>query len=220
MGYDAQVIPLHSYTVGDVRSKLLILLGAVGLVLLIACANILNLLLGKAAGRRREIAVRAAIGAGRWRIVRQLLTESVLLALGGGALGLAIGFQGLALLKILLPANTPRLADVAMNWRVLVFTAGLAILTGVLFGVAPALSASRLDLEQELKANSGRTGAGRGQRMLSSALVAAEVALAVVVVMGACGLDRLSLPGWMRELLQRAGAAGLSASRSGSRGRR
>jgi predicted permease len=189
-GYDAQVISLASYTVGDVRSKLLILLGAVGLVLLIACANVVNLLLGKAAGRRREIAIRAALGAGRWRILRQLLTESVLLALGGGAMGLVMAFQGIGFLRILLPANTPRLTNVAMDWRVLIFTATLAILTGVLFGLAPALSASRLNLEQQLKASAERTGVGRRQRLLSSALVVTEVALAVVVVVGAGLLAR------------------------------
>jgi predicted permease len=189
-GHDAQVIPLVSYTVSDVRSKLLILLGAVGLVLLIACANVVNLVLGKTAGRRREIAVRAALGADRSRIVWQLLTESVLLALGGGAVGLAIGFKGTAFLKMLLPANTPRLASVAIDWRVLIFTASLVILTGVVFGLAPALTASRLNLEQELKANAERTGVGTRQRLVSSALVVTEVALAVVVVVGAGLLAR------------------------------
>jgi predicted permease len=184
-GYDAQVIPLASYTVGDLRSKLLILLGAVGLVLLIACANLVNLFLGKAAGRRREIAIRATLGAGRSRIVRQLLTESVLLTLAGGAVGLAMALQGIAFLRMLLPGNTPRLASVAIDSRVLIFTASLTVLTGMVFGLAPALSASRLDVEQELKANVERTGVARGQRFLSSALVVTEVALAVVVVVGA-----------------------------------
>jgi putative ABC transport system permease protein len=189
-GYDAQVIPLANYTIGDVRSKLLILLGAVGLVLLIACANVVNLLLGKAARRRREVAVRAALGAGRWRIVRQLLTESLLLSAAGGLAGLAVAFQGVALLRTLLPVNTPRFGRVAIDSHVLVFVAGLAILTGILFGLVPALSASRVDLEQQLRANGERTGVERGQRLLSSALVVTEVALAVVVVVGAGLLAR------------------------------
>jgi predicted permease len=189
-GYDAQVISLANYTVGDVRSKLLILLGAVSLILLIACANVVNLLLGKAAGRRREVAVRAALGAGRWRIVRQLLTESLLLSAAGGLTGLAIAFQGVAFLRILLPARTPRLERVVIDSHVLVFRAGLAILTGLLFGLLPAFSASRVSLERQLKANAGRTGVERGQRLLSSALVVTEVSLAVVVVVGAGLLAR------------------------------
>jgi predicted lysophospholipase L1 biosynthesis ABC-type transport system permease subunit len=124
-GYDAQVVPLANYAVGDVRSKLLILLGAVGLILLIACANVVNLLLGKAAGRRREVAVRAALGAGRWRIVRQLLTQSLLLSATGGLTGLAVAFQGVAFLRILLPASTPRLGKVAIDSHVLIFTGAL-----------------------------------------------------------------------------------------------
>jgi putative ABC transport system permease protein len=189
-GHDAQVIPLAIYTVGDFRTKLLILFGAVALVLLIACANVMNLLLGKAAGRRREIAVRTALGAGRWRLVRQLLTESVLQALGGGALGMALAFLGIVILKIALPAYTPRLADAAIDWHVLIFTLALTLSTGLLFGVAPGLSASRLETEGELRANSERTGVGRGQRILSSMLVVAEIALAVVVVVGAGLLAR------------------------------
>ena len=136
---DISVVELRNGTVADVRSRLFLLLGAVGLILLIACVNVANLALSCAATRENEIAVRTAMGAERSRVVRQLLTESVLLAFLGGVLGIILATQGLHLLKATLPADTLRLADAHIDWRVLGFTGGLAVLTGLLFGLAPAL---------------------------------------------------------------------------------
>ena len=178
------VISLQESDVGDTRATLLILLGAIFLVLLIACANIANLLLSRGATRQREMAVRAALGAGRWRICRQLLAESVILAICGGALGFLLAVNGVAWLKVLLPANTPRLAAVSIDWRVLAFTAAVALLTGLIFGFAPALHASRIDLNESLK-NGGRLSAAAQSRRLRSILAIAEIAVAVVLVIGA-----------------------------------
>ncbi len=181
---DVSVVPLQNGMVADVRARLLLLLGAVALVLLIACANVANLTLSRAATREREIAVRSAMGAGRQRIARQLLTESLLLASLGGLLGLLLAAKGLALLKALLPADTPRLADVEMDWRVLAFTGGLAILTGFVFGLAPALHSSSAALTEALKSG-GRGGAPAVSRRLRSGLVVAQVAFAVLLVIAA-----------------------------------
>src|SRR5579863_422921 len=145
------VIPLDKSLVGEVRTKLLLLLGAASLVLLIACANVANLLLARATARQKEMSVRAALGAGRWRIYRQLLTEGLILAVSGGALGTLAALNGLAWLKAILPPDTPRLATVRIDWRVLAFTAGIAILTGLIFGIMPALHASRTNLTGSLK---------------------------------------------------------------------
>jgi putative ABC transport system permease protein len=182
------VEPLQNDMVAGARLRLLMLLGAVALVLLIACANVANLTLARSAGRSREIAVRSALGAGRRRIVRQLVTESVLLASLGGALGILLATQGLKLLQATLPADTPRLLEVQIDWRVLAFTGGLAILTGIAFGVVPALQGSRAALGETLK--TGRGSAAPVSNRLRSALVIAEVAMAVWLVIGATLLIR------------------------------
>jgi predicted permease len=181
---DVGVVPLQDGMVADIRVRLLLLLAAVGLVLLIACTNVANLALSRAATREKEVGIRAAMGAGRRRIIRQLLTESVLLASLGGVLGLAFAAEGLSLLKSLLPADTPRLMDVHMDWRVLAFTGGLAILTGILVGLAPALHISRGALVESLKSG-GRGTAVSVSHRLRSGLVVGEIGLAVLLVIAA-----------------------------------
>ncbi len=181
---NASVVSLRDGMVGDVRARLLILLGAVALVLLIACSNVANLTLSRAATREKEISIRAALGAGRHRITRQLLTESVLQALFGGLLGLAFAYEGLVLLKAVLPADTPRLNEAHIDWRVLVFTGTLATLTGLVFGLAPALHSARAALTEALK--SGGRGAGVSvSQSLRSSLAIAQVAFAVLLVIAA-----------------------------------
>jgi len=183
------VVELQDGMVADVRARLLILLGAVALILMIACANVANLALSRAATREKEVAIRSAMGAGRQRIVRQLLTESVLVALLGGLLGLVLATKGLALLKTLLPAEMPRLAEVQMDWRVLAFTGVLAILTGFLFGLGPALHSSWGALTEALNASARGGGISVSQR-LRRGLAIAEVAFAVLLVVAAGLLTR------------------------------
>jgi putative ABC transport system permease protein len=181
---DVTVVSLRQGMVSDERVRMLILLAAVALVLLIACANVANLMLSRAATRQREFAIRSVLGAGRQRMIRQLLTESSLIALIGGALGLFFAVNGLALLKSVLPADLPRLADIGIDWRVLCFTALLALLTGIVFGLVPALHFSRTNFAESLK--SGERGSTvSGIRRLRSALVTSEVALAVLLVIAA-----------------------------------
>ncbi|HTV83321.1 MAG TPA: ABC transporter permease [Acidobacteriaceae bacterium] len=188
------VEPLRDSVVAGARKSLLVLLGAVGFVLLIACANVANLLLVRATGRRREFAIRAAMGAGRIRIVRQLLTESVVLSVVGGVLGLVLGYAGVRALLAVSPADLPRIgqhgAAVGVDWRVLLFTLGLSLLTGILFGLAPALGASRPDLNTTLKESSNRSGTGFRQSKARSLLVISEVSLALVLLIGAALLIR------------------------------
>jgi putative ABC transport system permease protein len=183
------VEPMQQLMVRNVRTALFILLGAVGCVLLIACANVANLLLARAASRSRDIAIRCAIGAGRGRIIRQLLTESVLLSLIGGAAGLAIGALGVRALLAVNPGNLPRIGEdgsgVTLNWTVLGFTLLLSLATGVLFGLAPAIQASRADLNLALKESASRSGSGLGQAKARGALVIVEMALAIVLLAGA-----------------------------------
>lgn len=176
--------PLQHDTVGRIRPTLLILLGAALLILLVACVNVANLLLAKSSGREREISIRAALGASRKRIIRQLLTESLLLGVIGGAAGLLLAFLSLNLLKSVLPAYTPRLSEVKIDQYVLGFSLFLSLLTGLIFGLAPALHVSSAEVEQSLKV-SMTTSSGRKRKRLSSILAAAEVALAVVLVSGA-----------------------------------
>lgn len=180
--------------VGNVRSSLLVLLAAVSLVLLIACVNVANLLLVRATGRRREIAIRAAIGAGRGRMIRQLLTESVLLSLAGGALGLLLGFVAIRALLIVNTAGLPRVgqdgAAVGMDWRVMLFALLISLATGILFGLIPALQGSRADLNSILKDSSGRSGTGFRQNKARSLLVVSEVGLAVILLIGSALLIR------------------------------
>jgi predicted permease len=187
-------IPLRDVVVGDVRPAMLILLGAVGLVLLIACANMASLLMARATLRRREIAVRAALGAGRRRIVLQLLTESILLSLVGGALGLIFGFVGVRGLLAINPGNIPRVGEhgsvVALDWRVLIFTLFVSLLTGILFGVLPALHAARADLAFALNESGARSGTSLSQNKSRSIFVVTEIALAVVLLVGAALLIR------------------------------
>jgi len=188
------VVPLRETIVGDVRPSLLVLLGAVGFVLLIACANVANLLLVRATGRQREFAIRLALGARPGRIVRQLLTESGLLALAGGAAGLAVGFAGVKALLAVSPAGLPRIGEngarVGVDWRVLGFALGVSALTGIVFGLFPALTASRSDLNLALKESGSRAGTGFRQERARSLLVVSEVSLAVVLLIGSALLIR------------------------------
>ena len=188
---------MHTVLVRDVRATLLILLGAVSFVLLIACANVANLLLVRATGRRREIAVRAALGAGRGRIMRQLLTESVILSLMGGALGLFVGTAGIRALLAINTAGLPRIGEqgvrVGMDWRVLSFAVVISLGTGILFGLIPALQAARADLSSTLKESAGRSGTGFRQNKARATLVVSEVALALILLVGSALLIRTSL---------------------------
>lgn len=184
-GWNVLVIPLYTEVVGATRQMLLVLLGAVGIVLLIACANAANLLMARASARQREIAVRLAMGAPRLRVVRQLLTESLLISCAGGLLGLLLAFVGVRALVSLLPADFPRANDIHVSWPVLLFTLAVSLATGILFGLAPALQASRTDPKEGLQKTSRGTTAGRHQNRLRSALVMAEVGLASVLLIGA-----------------------------------
>ena len=187
-------IPLRDSVIGDVRFGLLMLFGAVAFVLLIACSNVANLLLARATIRKREIAIRAALGAGRARIIWQLLTESLLLSLAGGLLGLGLGYLGVRALLSINPGDIPRIGEqgaaVTLDWRVLAFTLVASVLTGILFGLVPAFNASRSDLSITLRESGARTGSGLRHNKARSILVITEMALALVLLVGAALLIR------------------------------
>jgi predicted permease len=183
-GIGADLKPLHEAWVGDTRPALLVLLTAVGLVLLIACVNLANLLLARAVGRQKEIAIRSAMGAGRGRLLRQFVTESILLALLGGALGLALAYLSLGLLPLAKDV-LPLMAQIHLDGRVLLFTVGLCLLTGLLFGLMPAVQSSRSQRLQDALKEGGRTSQeGAGRNRLRAGLVITEVALAMVLLIG------------------------------------
>lgn len=177
--------PYQAMIGAEMRPFLLVLLGAIGFVLLIACANVANLLLSKSGSRGREIAVRLAVGASRWQLLRQLVTESMLMALAGGALGLALASAGMGSLLAMAPSTLPRVSDIRLDARIFAFTFGVSLLTGVLFGLAPAIYATRTNLIETLKEGEGRASAGGRRSQFRKGLVAGEFALSLVLLTGA-----------------------------------
>ena len=183
--HGVSMTPLQNYYVGDTRATIWILFGAVGFVLLIACANVANLLLARAAAREKEISLRVALGAGRQRIVRQLLTESILLAIAGGALGVMFAYWGVRLLISLGPESVPRLKEIGLDWKVVAFTVLLSIGSGIIFGLFPALRSSRPNLNDSLKGAGRSVAGGFGGFSVRSVLIVSQVALTLVLLIGA-----------------------------------
>ncbi len=184
-GWGVRLFPMAEMYSGRIRPVLLVLLGAVGLLLLIACANLANLLFARAAARQKEIAIREAMGAGRLRIVRQLMTESLVLALAGGLLGLILAAISVRLLRGVIPDMFPTMKQMTIDWRVLAFTFGMCISTCLLFGLAPALKASRMELNTTLKEAGGRSNSAGGSQRIRGTLLASEVAVAVLLSVSA-----------------------------------
>ena len=180
-----RVVSLHEHLIGDTNKVLWLLLGAVTFVLLIGCANVANLLLASGAARQKEMAIRTALGASRWRVMRQLFTESTILALTGGAVGVLIAIWGLAAITKLLPVDFPRLNEIHLDLRILGFTFAASVLTGILFGLAPALQISRADVQESIRETGRGTSGSRRQNRFRQALIVAEVALSVVLLAGA-----------------------------------
>src|SRR6266581_5046839 len=193
-GWGAVLVPLREQLVGDAQPALLVLLGAVAFVLLIACANVANLLLVRTFARKKEIAIRTALGASRGRVLQQVLSETLLLSLAGGALGLLLARFGIELIAHFLAASLPRAAEIGLDAWVLAFTLGVSIFGGVVAGLAPALRLTKTDVNQALKEGLGRTSADSGGQRTRSVLVVSEVALSLVLLIGA-GLMIRSL--WM-----------------------
>ena len=181
----AQVFLLHDHEIGNVRPALLVLLGAVGFVLLIACANVANLQLARAAAREKEVAIRGALGAGRWRLARLLLTESAAVALAGGMAGLVLAALVIRVIHRFAPANIPHLQAARLDLSVLVFTLAVSLLTGIVFGLAPVLAAFRVSLNNTLKEGGSQSGTGAGTRRAQRVLMVAEIALSFVLFIGA-----------------------------------
>jgi putative ABC transport system permease protein len=191
------VVPMRESIVGNIRKTLYVLFGAVAFVLLIACANVANLLLARSGGRHRELAIRAAMGASRWRVIRQLLTENMLLSAVGGFLGLLLGVLGVRTLLLLIPGDIPRLEPAQLrnqleflDWRIFVFTIGVSLLTGILFGLIPALQISKPDVASTLNEAGTRSSTSRHQNLTSKTLVALEMALALMLLISASLLIR------------------------------